>query len=238
MAILVLLLLAVFLLSFRPPAGYTHHVVNIYFGVPGSGKTTIAAYLTRQSLRDGWVIRLCRRWSDFPLCRRILAGKHFRRATPVYSNVPIIGAFQLDVKADIGHYMIDDARIIIDEAGIEYNNRNFKSFSPEAIYFYKMHRHYETSVDVFSQSYEDMDVTLRRLAQNFFVVHRSLVPFCITYRLIWRKVEPDKNTHQMGDLYYLGRPVVDTRRVFCPPLWRMFNTYSRRELPRKEWVKW
>ena len=59
--------------------------------------------------------------------------------------------------ASFGWHMIDDAKVIIDEAGIEYNNRNFKAFPKEAIYWYKYHRHYECSVDVFSQSYDDMD---------------------------------------------------------------------------------
>lgn len=235
---LVLVALCVFLYPFRSPGKKQRHVLNVYFGVPGSGKTTFAAWLTKECLRESWVVRLCKRWPDKKLCKRILEGKRFRRATAVYSNVPITGAFQLDAKEDIGHYMIADAKIIIDEAGIEYNNRNFKAFPPEAIYFYKYHRHYQTSVDVFSQSYEDMDVTLRRLAQNFYVVRRSLVPFCVTCRLIRRKVGVDDTTHQIADLYSMGLPVLDTRRIFCPPLWRMFNSYSRKELPGKAWAKW
>lgn len=235
---IVLIPLFVFLFPFRPLSAKPSHVLNVYFGVPGSGKTTFAAWLTKQSLKESWVIRFCRRHLDRRLCQRVLAGKRFRRATRVYSNVPITGACRLDAKADIGHYMIADGRIIIDEAGLEYNNRSFKSFPPEAIYFYKYHRHYQTAVDVFSQSYEDMDITLRRLAQNFFVVRRSLVPFCVTCRLIRRKVGVDATTHQIADLYSMGVPVLDTRRIFSPPLWRLFNSYSRKELPQKDWETW
>lgn len=235
---LLLILLLLFLYPFRPLPKKPRHVLNVYFGVPGSGKTTFAAWLTKQSMRESWIIRLCKRRPGKKLCKRILEGKHFRRATPVYSNVPITGAFQLDPQKDIGHYMIADAKIIIDEAGIEYNNRNFKTFPSAAIYFYKYHRHYQTSVDVFSQSYDDMDVTLRRLAQNFYVVRRSSVPFCVTCRRIRRKVGVDDTTHQIADLYSMGLPLLDTRRIFCPPLWKLFNSYSRKKLPTKEWVKW
>lgn len=238
MSMILFVALCIFLYPFRPLGKKQLHVLNVFFGVPGSGKTTFAAWLIKQCMRESWVIRLCKRWPDKKLCKRILEGKRFRRATAVYSNVPITGAFKLDAKKDIGHYMIADAKIIIDEAGIEYNNRNFKAFPPEAIYFYKYHRHYQTSVDVFSQSYEDMDVTLRRLAQNFYVVRRSLVPFCVTCRLIRRKVGVDDMTHQIADLYSMGFPVLDTRRIFCPPLWKMFNSYSRKELPRKEFAIW
>ncbi len=213
------------------------HVLNVYFGVPGSGKTTFAAYLTKWALHENALIRLCRRFNN-PVTRVILSSRYLKRRIDVYSNVPITGAYQLDAKQDIGVHMIENAKVIIDEAGIEYNNRNYKSFPPESIYFYKYHRHYKVSVDVFSQSYEDMDVTLRRLAQNFYVVHRSLIPFCVVARRIRRKVGVDVQTKQIMDQYSMGLPVLDTKRIFSPPLWKLFNSYSRKELPRKEWLTW
>lgn len=45
--------------------------------------------------------------------------------------------------------MICNGREIIDEASIEYNNRDTKKFTPELIYHYKYHRHYELAVDIF-----------------------------------------------------------------------------------------
>lgn len=213
------------------------HVLNVYFGVPGSGKTTFAAYLTKWALHENALIRFCRKHENF-FTRSILKSKYLKRRIDVYSNVPITGAYQLDAKNDIGNYMIADAKVIIDEAGIEYNNRNYKSFPQAAIYFYKYHRHYQTSVDVFSQSFEDMDVTLRRLAQNFYVVRKSLVPFCVVSRRIRRKVGVDETTKQITDLYSMGLPIIDTKRIFSPPLWKLFNSYSRKELPVKDWPVW
>lgn len=230
-----LIYFALFFLSFLCPKH--PHVLNVYFGVPGSGKTTFAAYLTKWALHENIIIRLCRRFNN-PVSRLILKSKYLKRRIDVYSNVPITGAYQLNPKDDIGVYMIQNAKIIIDEAGIEYNNRNFKTFPPEAIYFYKYHRHYQTSVDVFSQSYEDMDITLRRLAQNFYVVRRSLIPFCVVARRIRRKVGVDENTKQIADLYSMGLPIFDTKRIFAPSLWKLFNSYSRKELPEKEWSVW
>mgnify|MGYP001045502811 CR=1 FL=1 len=93
-------------------------------------------------------------------------------------------------------------------------------------------------MDVFSQSYEDMDVTLRRLAQNFYVVRRSLVPFCVVARRIRRRVGVDEQTKQIQDLYAMGMPLLDTKRIFSPPLWKLFNSYSRKDLPRKDWPVW
>lgn len=238
MALLILaalVYLPFFLLSFLCPKH--PHVLNVYFGVPGSGKTTFAAYLTKWALHENVLIRFCRKRPN-RLTNLLLNSRCLKRRIDVFSNVPITGAYQLNAKEDIGRFMIEDAKIIIDEAGIEYNNRNYKTFSQEAIYFYKYHRHYKTSVDIFSQSYEDMDVTLRRLAQNFYVVRRSLVPFCVVARRIRRKVGVDEHTKQIMDLYAMGVPVIDTRRIFAPSLWKLFNSYSRKELPRKDWPVW
>ena len=198
-------------------------VLNVYFGVPGSGKTTFAAYLA-QAMKESIIIRLCRR---FPckLSSWILAGKHWKRKIDVYSNVSIKGTYKVDVRKDLGVYNMEDGKLIIDEAGVEFNSRKYKNFPSEAI-------------DVFSQSHEDMDVTIRRLAQNFFVVKKSLVPFCICIRRIRRKVGIDEMSHQIVDAYSFGLPILDTERIFCPPLWRLFDTYSHDPLPDKVWTYW
>ena len=235
MILFVMILLVVFLRSFFPAKH--RHVLNVYFGVPGSGKTTFAAWLTKQCGKESFIIRLCRK-HDTRSARAIMNSRFFKRRLPVYSNVPITGAYVLDAKTDIGNFLIQDAKVIIDEAGIEYNNRSYKTFPLEAVYFYKYHRHYKTSVDVFSQSYDDMDITLRRLAQNFYVVRKSLVPFCVVRRRIRRKIGVDDTTHQIMDLYTMGLPVLDTKRIFSPPLWKMFNSYSCKKLPVKDWAQW
>lgn len=185
------------------------HILSVYFGVPGSGKTTFAAWLTKQDVKRGY---------------------------NVWSNVPITGAYQLDCKEDIGNYMIADGRVIIDEAGIEYNNRDFKKFSEKQLYFYKYHRHYELAVDVFSQGYDDMDKKIRTLAQRLYVVKKSLIPFFIYRQRIAKRVGINETTKEIIDEYYFvpfGR-----KYIFSPLLWGMFNTISRETYPDKEWKKW
>lgn len=236
---MIFILIAVFLWLLLDRARHPKHPLqlNVYFGVPGSGKTTYAAYLAREAQRESKVLRLCRR---FP-CRFtnwILNGKNWKRPYPVWSNVPISGTLRINAKEDLGINLIQDGKLIIDEAGVEFNNRDYKSFPKPAIKFFKYHRHYGVSVDVFSQSFEDMDVTLRRLAQNFYVVKRSVIPWFITTKLIRRKVGIDETSHQLVDAYSFGFPVFDTKWIFCPPLWRMFNSYDIEDLPEKEWHSW
>ncbi len=233
------IMITVFLWTALDKARHPKHKLqlNVYFGVPGSGKTTYAAYLAREAQRESKVLGLCRR---FP-CRFtnwILNGKNWKRPYPVWSNVPISGTYQINAKKDLGVYMIQNGKLIIDEAGVEFNNRDYKSFPKPAIKFFKYHRHYGVSVDVFSQAFDDMDVTLRRLAQNFYVVRRSVIPWFVVTKLIRRKVGIDQTSHQLVDAYSFGFPVLDTKWIFCPPLWRMFNSYDIEELPEKEWSPW
>ena len=184
-------------------------IISVYFGVPGSGKTTFAAYLAKKDLK---------------------------RKQRVFSNVPITGCYQLSCREDLGKYMIEDARIIIDEASVEYNNRFFKTLDPDTIYLMKYHRHYELAMDFLSQSHDDIDITIRRLAQRYYVVKKSIFPFLIRCKAIGRRIGIDKNTHQIIDEYF-WKPF-GSKWIFSPPLWRMFNTLSRKELPEKEWDVW
>ena len=190
--------------SKKPP-----HVLSIYFGVPGSGKTTFAAWLVKHDLKHG---------------------------LNVWSNVPITGAKKLDPKNDIGKYMIADGRVIIDEAGIEYNNREFKTFAQEQVKFYKYHRHYELAVDVFSQGYDDMDKKLRTLAQRLYVVKKSLIPCFIKRKRIGKRVGINDVTKEIIDEYYFIP--FSSKYIFAPLVWKMFNTTSRDQYPDKIWETW
>lgn len=212
--------------------------LNVYFGVPGSGKTTFAAYLTKKANRESLVIRLCKRFPKFFWFKRILNGTKWKRKYPVWSNVPIKGAYKLNAKQDLGKYMIENGKVILDESGVEFNNRDYKSLPKSVIEWAKYHRHYGVSVDMFSQSHDDMDVTFRRLAQNFYVVRKSLLPKFVVIKRIRRKVGIDDMTHQIIDKYYFGTPILDTKWIFCPPLWKLFDSYECKELPQKEWEYW
>lgn len=179
--------------------------VQIYFGVPGSGKTTYAAKIAYRNIKKG---------------------------VKTYSNVPILGTYLFDV-SDIGRYDFSDADMIIDEASIEYNNRAYKTMSKDAIKWFKLYRHYGIrNIYIFSQSYDDMDITLRRLSDVMYLVKRSLIPACFRIRRIGVKISIDKETHQIADTYHWQGIIP---RYFCGSrYWYMFNSWSAPELPERE----
>lgn len=185
--------------------------LSIYFGVPGTGKTTMAAWLTRRSLRKG---------------------------RPVYSNVPIKGAYMLS-KDDLGVNDLSNCTIIIDEAGVDFNNRDMKTMTKEMIYFLKYHRHYKTDVHVFSQSHEDMDITFRRLAYRYYVMKKSLIPGLITCRRIVRKIGIDEMTNKIADKYaFVPFWLFGVRWIRGKSLWKMFDSYNTKELKHKDYKLW
>ena len=207
---IVIVILAIFFLwiiigNLRQKSGNSF---DVYFGVPGSGKTTIAADLTRKALK---------------------------RKRRVLSNVNIKGAYEVE-KSDIGHYMINDCLLLLDEAGVDYNNRNFKKFSDEEVYFFKYHRHYNVDIAIFSQGYDDMDKKLRTLATRYYIVKRSILPGFITRKLIIKRLGIDKNTKQIIDEYAFA--FLGTDWIYCPKLWKMFNSCSYKEMPTKEFMKY
>lgn len=186
---------------------------DMYIGVPGSGKTTFAAYLVKK--------------------RRKRAKKH-KCSDLVLSNTPIKGAYKI-YKSDIGQYMIQDCLLIMDEAGIDYNNRNFKTFSDDETYFYKFHRHYNVDIAMFSQDF-DVDVKLRKLATRLFIVQKSFIPGFIKRRQITKNVGIDPNTKQLIDEYRYV--LFGSKYIYAPKLWKLFDSYSHKKLPIKEWEKY
>lgn len=178
---------------------------DIYFGVPGCGKSTFAAWLSKGRLKKG---------------------------KTVHSNVDIKGCYEV-TKEDLGVYDISDTLLILDEAGIDFDNRNFKNNMPlHRLNFFKKHRHYNVDIAVFSQDFEDMDKKLRKLATRYFLIRKSWVPFCISRKMIGKKIDINKDTGEIIERYYF---VMFSRRlIFAPLVWKMFNTHERELLPKKD----
>jgi len=180
---------------------------DVYFGVPGSGKTTFAAWLAKRAQKRG---------------------------KKVYSNVDIKGCYAVD-KDDIGKYDVSDGLLLFDEAGIDYENRRFKEFSPEAVKFYKKHRHYNVDIVMFSQDL-DMDIKLRKLATRYYLIKKSFFPFCISRKTIAKKIDINRDTGEITDFHYFVK--FSRKLIFAPGVWKMFNTHEREELPYKKFRKY
>lgn len=183
--------------------------MKMYFGAPGCGKSTHAARLAVRSLRKG---------------------------IKVYSNFPIKGTYQLDI-GEIGVKHFENCLMIIDEAGIAYNNRDYKEFPKAALRFFKMHRHYKVSCVFYSQGWDDCDKKIRTLCQAWYNM-KKLGP--ITFiREFCKRVDVDKETHQIIDEYFkTGFFKGGLHFIFRLPYYKYFDSWDAPKLKLSEDLLW
>lgn len=169
---------------------------------PGTGKTSLAAAIVRQAKREG---------------------------KKVYSNVPIRGAIHIDVKSDLGVYDIHDAKLIIDEAGSDLNNRNWqKNLTEDCVKWIKKHRHYNVDIYTFSQAPGDMDNKFRDLVTRMFLLEKNH-PFKVD-ALALKKVMKLEGGQIVE---YLEEVKEESFSFFTPPTWAWFNSWDRDEMTKE-----
>lgn len=183
-----------------PPNTFSH-----VFAPPGTGKTTLAAHLVRNSFVQ-------------------------HSTKKVYSNVPIRGAYKLDFK-DLGKHEYRDCVFLIDEAGIELSNRNWqRNLDDSQIYVLKKHRHYNIDIYVFSQHYNDVDNKLRELTTQILFLKKSRIPFFVHAHAVYKTM--DLINGQFVEYFEWDK--TNSFRFFIANTWAYFNSYDTDRLPLPE----
>lgn len=211
-------------------------MIRVYFGNPGCGKTTTMIRNIRKMKQDGNILTCHLKRCKF---LSFLFFKKKSKYDYYYTNFDstITKRCSLD---KLGEWTFpENSYLCVDESGIEYNSRKYKSLPQETIAWFKLHRHYCVDVDFVSQSWEDMDVTIRRLADQLWYL-RKLGPFTLVRR-IYKRVGIDKETHQIIDEYRFGKMITrfipfpfhkkDWYIVFRPFHYKYFDSYERYYLP-------
>lgn len=112
--------------------------------------------------------------------------KHLKRGWNVYTTFPVPGCYLIDY-TDVGPYeFLPESLIVVDEAGMVWDNRDFKSFSKEVRNWFKLQRHRHCKVILASQDF-DIDLKLRKLCDELFVLENRMRVFSYGRRVI-RKI--------------------------------------------------
>ncbi|ACL20735.1 hypothetical protein Dhaf_2709 [Desulfitobacterium hafniense DCB-2] len=191
----VLVLVAILAFLFWVSAPPEPNGVVLYFANIGTGKTTYLSKLVQAELK------------------RMDKGKSKYRY--IVSNAVISGViYEPNFRALLKRAAMADTLLLIDEGSIEYNNRKM-NLTEHEIRYLKLIRHYKSTIIVVSQSHDDVDVTLRRLYTQIYLLR--YLPFFTLIQPIKKKVGIDEVTKQIIDEYQFRWPF--SWRVFLRPLY-------------------
>lgn len=193
-------------------------MVELYFGLPGCGKTSLLTYFAKREL----------------LNKR-------SRYQHVYSNVALAlpGLVYIDNDC-IGRYDLSDSLLLIDEATLFADSRDFKSFSKDKILFFLLHRHYRVDIKLFTQQWDGVDRKIRVITDRVYYVYKGLFSgflFTKYYRIPYGIIIPDKKTsgEKLGEIIQgYCKPSFFQRlfshRIFRPTLYKYFDSFEAPKL--------
>lgn len=184
-------------------------MVTLYFGLPGCGKTT---FLTSIALKES---------------KLLLSGRS--RYKHIYSNIPLLINGVTFIKNEcIGKYDLRDCLLLIDEATLFADSRDFKSFSRDKVEYFLEHRHFRSDIVLFTQQWDGVDRKIRTITDRvYYVTKGKLLGHWISrcYRVPYDIIIPDRKHN--ADSYGLGeiiqgycQPSIFTRTIFAKHIYR------------------
>lgn len=191
--------------------------VSLYFGLPGSGKTTILAMLALKALRK---------------------SKYQHVYSNVFLNIP--GIVYID-NACIGMYELRDCLLLIDEATLFADSRDFKNFSKGRLEYFLEHRHRNADIILFTQQWDGVDRKIRTITDRVYYVYKGLftgkwITSC--YRIPYGIIIPDKKKtsgEKLGEIVqgYSKPPFIVrlfAKRIYRPKYYKYYDSWELVEL--------
>ena len=191
--------------------------VELYFGLPGCGKTTL-------------------------LASKALSAVNSKKYLYVYSNVrlSIFGVTYITNEC-IGKYDLHDCAILIDEATLFADNRSYKDFTRDKIEYFLLHRHYNADILLFTQQWDGVDRKIRVITDRVYYVYKGLFTgkwLTRYYRIPYGIIIPDprkSDGEKLGDIVQGYCKPNFFIRLFSPVLYRpkfykYFDSWQRNTL--------
>lgn len=188
--------------------------VQLYFGLPGAGKTTMMVY-------------------------KALQGKKSKRYKHIYCNVHIAvdGVTYIDNDC-IGMYELADCLILIDEATLFADSRDYKGFSKGKIQFFLEHRHFNADIILFTQQWDGVDKKIRVITDRVYYVYKGALLgrwFTRCYRIPYGIIIPDPKkdgSEKLGEIVQgYAKPNILIRMfspwLYRPKYYKYFDSWER-----------
>ncbi len=190
--------------------------LTMFIGKKGAGKTTMIMKYIIYYTKHGWTC---------------------------YCSVPMPGAYTIDPQR-LGTYAIPPKSVIlIDEASLLWDNRNFKTFSDDLKSYFRYQRQYKHKVFLFSQAF-DVDLKLRNLCDELYIIRNILGIFSIAKRVeknitvLSAKDDKVQESRIVDDLHYsplIFAPFGGVKLTFIPKYTKYFKSFNPPELIQREY---
>lgn len=188
------------------------------FGKKGSGKSTLLTKYALTYLKRGW---------------------------NVYSTENCPGTYKIN-PSDVGFSQFPPRSVIIvDEVGMIWDNRGFKTFPQEVRDYFKLQRHYKHVVILASQTF-DVDKKIRDLADEMYLVEKKLRVFSYAKKILRRTVLLESTAAQGGESRISEDLVYDSlfffwagsrKLTYIPNYTKYFDSFHAPDLRSKAFDK-
>lgn len=191
--------------------------VSLYFGLPGSGKTTVLAKLAYDAVKR---------------------GKYEYVFTNVHLNIP--GVTIIDNEC-IGKYELHDCLLLIDEATLFADSRDYKKFDKGRLEYFLEHRHRNADIILFTQQWDGVDKKIRVITDRVYYVYKGFLTkkwISSYYRIPYGIVIPDpkRGGDKLGEIVqgYSKPPWyirLFARRIYRPRYYKYYDSWELDPLP-------
>lgn len=180
--------------------------ISLYFGLPGCGKSST---LTQIAVDESYKIKM---------------GQS--RYSCVITNIPINceGVYYHQDMNWIGTHYVKGALILIDEATLLYDSREYKVFAKSLTKGFVLHRHTMNDIILFVQIWDRVDKTIRDICDRVYYVHKGAIFRSISYinHIPYSILFPDSGSNSYGDIVMGYKKCSFGQRLISKRLYRKF----------------
>ena len=209
-------------------------MISIIFGKPGAGKSTTFAFTVQQNERKR--AKYQKRINKSKLYKKLSKNEDKKLnqlllrlfySKPYYDVIyctdeTIQDTVYIDY-ADIGFWKPTwNSLLLFEEAGIGFDNRQYKTLKKEAKRLFAMHRHSGCDILCVSQTV-DIDKALRNRAEVMFLASK-LGPFTMLRKILY-DINVNEETHTLEEGYYKIKPIVY--------IWQLLTCKRRKHKKKK-----
>lgn len=191
--------------------------VSLFFGLPGSGKTTVLAKLALDAIKR---------------------GKYEYVYSNVHLNIPGVTIIDNDC---IGKYELHDCLLLIDEATLFADSRDYKKFDRGRLEYFLEHRHRNADIVLFTQQWDGVDRKIRVITDRVYYVYKGLWTrkwISSYYRIPYGIVIPDpkRGGDKLGEIVQgYSKPPLLVRlfatRIYRPKYYKYYDSWELDPLP-------